>query len=117
MRNVIKTTNEPFQIIDSRIEETNELKYQSTRGEIKYFFLRATFQNEGKPEKRIHMGRESPVSGKRRNLSETIAKAQEDNVRLRKKHDLIKYQREKVSNERCQSVEEYSARTYNCVSA
>ncbi|XP_076182923.1 coiled-coil domain containing protein 151 [Ptiloglossa arizonensis] len=67
-----------------------------------------TRNNEGKPEKRIHMGRESPVSGKRRNLSETIAKAQEDNVRLRKKHDLIKYQREKRQQKLRSLLEEYS---------
>lgn len=45
------------------------------------------------------MGRKPSAYEKKRNLDETIAKVQEDNVRLRKKHDLIKYQRKKVSDE------------------
>lgn len=44
------------------------------------------------------MSRGSSACGRKRNLGETIGKVQEDIVRLRKRHDLIKYQREKVSN-------------------
>ena len=44
------------------------------------------------------MSRKSSAGEKKRNLGEAINKMQEDNVRLRKKHDLIKYQRKKVSN-------------------
>ncbi|XP_053987818.1 uncharacterized protein LOC128881107 [Hylaeus volcanicus] len=73
-----------------------------------YMEYAKTKNNEGKPENRIHMSRESSASGKRRNLSETIAKAQEDNVRLRKKHDLIKYQREKRQQKLRSLLEEYS---------
>lgn len=61
--------------------------------------LQDTFQNEGKSESRIRISRESSAYGKKRNLAETIGKVQEENLRLRKKHDLIKYQREKVSNQ------------------
>lgn len=56
------------------------------------------FQNEGKSEGKVHVSRKSLVCEKKRNLDETITKMQEDNIRLRKKHDLIKYERKKVSN-------------------
>ncbi|XP_076232923.1 coiled-coil domain containing protein 151 [Calliopsis andreniformis] len=60
-----------------------------------YLEYARTKDNEGKSENRVHMSRESSGYGKKRNLAETISKVQEENVRLRKKHDLIKYQREK----------------------
>ncbi|KZC11978.1 hypothetical protein WN55_03483, partial [Dufourea novaeangliae] len=66
-----------------------------------------TRNNEGKSLKVVHMSRESSADGKKRNLSETIAKAQEDNVRLRKRHDLIKYQCEKRQQKLRSLLEEY----------
>lgn len=63
---------------------------------VKILFV-PLFQNQGKSEaRRVRTGRQSSAYGKKRNLDETIARVQEDNVRLRKKHDLIKYQRNKV---------------------
>ncbi|XP_031836894.2 coiled-coil domain containing protein 151 [Nomia melanderi] len=66
-----------------------------------------TKNNEGKSQTEVHMSRESSAYGKKSNLSETIAKAQEDNVRLRKKHDLIKYQCEKRQTKLRSLLEEY----------
>ncbi|CAK9823048.1 Outer dynein arm-docking complex subunit 3 [Anthophora retusa] len=63
--------------------------------------------NEGKSESRVHVIRKSSAYEKKRNLDETIAKAQEDNVRLRKKYDLIKYQRNKRQQRLHLLLEEY----------
>ncbi|XP_076653638.1 outer dynein arm-docking complex subunit 3-like [Halictus rubicundus] len=66
-----------------------------------------TKNNEGKSQGKVHMSRQSSAYGKKRNLTETIAKAQEDNVRLRKNHDLIKYQCEKRQQKLRSLLEEY----------
>ncbi|XP_006612157.2 uncharacterized protein LOC102675401 [Apis dorsata] len=67
-----------------------------------------TQNNEGKSEARVRTGSESSAYGKKRNLDETIARVQEDNVRLRKKHDLIKYQRNKRQQKLRSLLDEYS---------
>ncbi|XP_076627774.1 coiled-coil domain containing protein 151 [Colletes latitarsis] len=90
-----------------RHEQTEKIAILKQTVKELYTEYAKTKNNEGKPEKRIHMSRESSASGKRRNLSETIAKVQEDNVRLRKKHDLIKYQREKRQQKLRSLLEEY----------
>ncbi|XP_034188285.2 outer dynein arm-docking complex subunit 3-like [Osmia lignaria lignaria] len=64
--------------------------------------------NEGKSESSVHMSRKSSAHEKKRNLSETIAKAEEDNVRLRKRHDLIKYQRQRRQQKLHLLLEEYN---------
>ncbi|KAK1119567.1 hypothetical protein K0M31_013392 [Melipona bicolor] len=63
--------------------------------------------NEGKSESKIRASRESSAHGKKRNLGEAINKMQEDNVRLRKKHDLIKYQRKKRQQKLHSLLDEY----------
>ncbi|XP_028522738.2 uncharacterized protein LOC107998069 isoform X2 [Apis cerana] len=68
-----------------------------------------TQNNQGKSEaRRVRTGRQSSAYGKKRNLDETIARVQEDNVRLRKKHDLIKYQRNKRQQRLRSLLDEYS---------
>lgn len=54
------------------------------------------FQNEEAMERAALLSRDSVSCAGKRNLEEIIATASENNVRLRKKLDLIKYQREKV---------------------
>ncbi|XP_026672957.1 uncharacterized protein LOC113464843 [Ceratina calcarata] len=63
--------------------------------------------NEGKSAGRVHTRRSASAHEKKRNLDETIAKVQEDNVRLRKKYDLIKYQRKKRQQRLHALLEEY----------
>ncbi|XP_043518776.1 outer dynein arm-docking complex subunit 3 [Frieseomelitta varia] len=63
--------------------------------------------NEGKSESKIRMSRKSSAREKKRNLGEAINKMQEDNVRLRKKHDLIKYQRKKRQQKLHSLLDEY----------
>lgn len=50
-------------------------------------------------ERAALLSRGSIACVRKRNLEEIIATASENNVRLRKKLDLIKYQREKVGNQ------------------
>lgn len=75
------------------------MKYDVQKKKIDQVRSVSHFQNEGKSESKIHVSRKSSAREKKRNLGEAINKLQEDNVRLRKKHDLIKYQRKKVSND------------------
>ncbi|KAK9304887.1 hypothetical protein QLX08_003847 [Tetragonisca angustula] len=63
--------------------------------------------NEGKSESKIRVSRKSSAGEKKRNLGEAINKMQEDNVRLRKKHDLIKYQRKKRQQKLHSLLDEY----------
>ncbi|XP_043579403.1 outer dynein arm-docking complex subunit 3 [Bombus pyrosoma] len=69
--------------------------------------------NEGKSEGKVHVSRKSLACEKKRNLDETITKMQEDNVRLRKKHDLIKYERKKRQRRLHSLLDEYSKLTSN----
>lgn len=72
-------------------------RFSKYRPAWKFYLSLLLFQNQGKSgARRVRTGRQSSAYGKKRNLDETIARVQEDNVRLRKKHDLIKYQRNKV---------------------
>ncbi|XP_076674685.1 outer dynein arm-docking complex subunit 3-like [Andrena cerasifolii] len=69
--------------------------------------LYAEYARTKHTERGIHASRESSACGRKRNLGETIGKVQEDNVRLRKRHDLIKYQREKRRQKLSSLSEEY----------
>ncbi|XP_068969856.1 outer dynein arm-docking complex subunit 3 [Bombus flavifrons] len=69
--------------------------------------------NEGKSGGKVHVSRKSLACEKKRNLDETITKMQEDNIRLRKKHDLIKYERKKRQQRLHSLLDEYSKLTSN----
>lgn len=58
-----------------------------------YFFV---FKNEDVAEKVAQTSRESSACVRKRGLEQAIGKVDEDNIRLRKKLDLVKYESDKV---------------------
>lgn len=72
------------------------------------------FQNEEAMERAALLSRDSISCAGKRNLGEIIGTASENNVRLRKKLDLIKYQREKVCSWTFSRAVIADERTDNC---
>lgn len=63
-----------------------------------YELIFNVFQNKEAMECAALLSRDSIACANKCNLEEIITTARENNVRLRKKLDLIKYEKEKVNN-------------------
>ncbi|KAG8034510.1 hypothetical protein G9C98_007586, partial [Cotesia typhae] len=81
-----------FEECDAKIRESND-KTVNLKKDIKNLLSKYAkiINNEEAAEKVLPVSRESSACIKRRGLREAISRADEENVRLRKKLDLVKY--------------------------
>ncbi|XP_074112332.1 outer dynein arm-docking complex subunit 3-like [Cotesia typhae] len=97
-----------FEECDAKIRESND-KTVNLKKDIKNLLSKYAkiINNEEAAEKVLPVSRESSACIKRRGLREAISRADEENVRLRKKLDLVKYKSNKQQERLAKLLDDY----------